>query len=69
VIGVGLNWGVPNDEFYGDADTQWTSELFYRYQAGKHLQITPSLQFISHPALNPKTDQLTLFGLRLEASF
>ncbi len=69
VVGVGLNWGRPNDELYGDVDDQWTSELFYRYQAGKRVQITPSLQLIAHPALNPNTDFITLFGLRAEISF
>jgi porin len=69
IIGVGLNWGISNDEFYGKADAQWTSELFYRYQVNKDIQITPSLQFIANPVLNTKTDTITLLGLRVEAIF
>lgn len=69
VVGIGLNWGRPNDELYGNAKDQWTSELFYRYQPNKYVQITPSLQLIAQPALNPDKDFIALFGLRLEASF
>jgi len=69
IIGLGVNWGIPNDELYGDADAQWTSELFYRYQVGKRTQITPSLQLIADPALYPDTDLIALFGLRLEVRF
>jgi porin len=40
-------------------------ELFYRLQFSQNLAVTPSLQYISDPALNPAEDSLTIFGLRL----
>jgi len=70
IYGVGLNWGKPNEELYGNnIQEQYTSELFYRYQANKQIQLTPSVQLIANPALNPHKDFLSIFGLRLEASF
>jgi len=69
LLGVGLNWGEPNSEFYGEAPTQWTSEIFYRYQSSKHTQITPSVQLLKNPALNPDSNFIALFGLRLEVTF
>lgn len=70
IYAIGLNWGKPNEELYGeDPQEQYTTELFYRYQAGKHLQLTPSIQLIANPALNPQKDFVSVFGFRLEASF
>jgi len=69
IIGVGVNWGEPNSELFSDVKEQYTSEIFYRYQAGKHFQITPSLQLIADPALNTEENFVTIFGLRVEATF
>jgi len=70
IYGIGLNWGKPNEELYGkDPKEQYTSEIFYRYQANKHIQFTPSIQLILNPALNPQDNFLTVFGFRLEATF
>jgi porin len=65
VIGLGLNWGRPNQTSFAGADDQFTSELFWRYQLTKELAITPSVQYIRDPALNPEEDSLWAFGLRL----
>ena len=64
VIGLGANWGKPNETSFGDLDDQFTTELFWRYQLTKELAITPGLQFINNPALNPDTNNLWAFGLR-----
>ncbi len=69
VIGFGLNWGIPNKELYGLSHPQWTSEIFYRYQVGKNIQITPSCQILINPALNLKKDAIALMGLRFEVKF
>jgi len=70
VIGVGLNVGDPNEEsFPGATRTQYTTELFYRWQVDTHLQITPSLQYLYHPAIDTTTDDIILLGLRVRASF
>jgi porin len=65
VIGLGFNWGDPNEASFGDVDDQYTTELFWRYQLTKELAVTPSIQYIKDPALNPDEDSLWAFGLRL----
>lgn len=65
VLGAGLNWGRPNADSFGPGlSDQWTAEVFYRLNLGKQLAITPSVQLISNPALNPQDDFLAIFGLR-----
>ncbi|SFN47651.1 porin [Bizionia echini] len=65
VLGVGLNWGQPNETtFATDLDDQFTSEIFFKWQVAHQVQITPSLQLIASPALNPNTDFTAVFGLR-----
>ena len=65
VVGVGLNWGQPNADTFGPGlDDQWTGEMFYRFNLGKQLALTPSVQLVSNPALNPTDDFLAIFGLR-----
>ena len=69
VLGVGLNWGQPNKEVYGDnAEDQGTMEVFYRMNT-KYLQITPSLQLIVNPVSNADKNVIAVFGLRLGAQF
>ena len=48
---------------------QYTIEVFYRWQLGENLALTPDLQFILDPALNPNDDFLFIFGLRLRLAF
>lgn len=70
LLGVGLNWGRPNsDTFPVDLDDQFTGEVFYRIQLTENFQITPSVQLLVDPALNPDEDFIALFGLRARASF
>jgi porin len=66
VAGIGLSWGSPAD---GTLRDQFTSELFYRFQLTQFLAVTPDVQLIVDPALNPNTDVLALFGLRVRAAF
>jgi porin len=65
VIGLGFNWGKPNQTSFEGADDQYTTELFWRYQLTKELAITPSLQYIQDPALNQEDDSLWVYGLRV----
>jgi len=65
VVGLGLNWGKPNQVSFAGAGDQYTTELFWRYQLTRELAVTPSLQYIKDPALNPAEDDLWAFGLRL----
>jgi porin len=61
VIGAGFNWGKPN----GGGRDQYTTELFWRYQLTKEVALTPSLQYILDPALDPASDDLIAVGLRV----
>ncbi len=66
VAGIGVSWGKPGD---GALRDQFTSEIFYRFQMTEFLAITPDVQLIVDPALNPTTDVLAFFGIRLRAAF
>jgi porin len=61
LVGLGVNWGDPADE---TLDEQVTSELFYRLQLAQNFAITPSIQLVLDPALNPEEDELWIAGLR-----
>ena len=70
VLGIGLNWGRPNHDTYGaDLNSQYTSEMYYRWQVEKHVQITPSVQLLVDPALNPDDEVIAVFGLRARVVF
>lgn len=64
VIGIGFNWGKPNQVSFEGADDQYTTEIFWRYQLTKELAVTPSIQYINNPALNEEEDNLWVYGLR-----
>ena len=66
VFGLGCSWGSPAD---GSLRDQFTSEVFYRFQLTQFLAVTPDIQVIVDPALNPTTDVLGVFGVRLRAAF
>ena len=69
-LGVAYNWGRPNESSWGpDLDKQHTLEVFYRIQLWKELAITPDIQYIKNPALNPEDDELWVFGLRARLAF
>jgi len=68
VIGLGFNWGKPNQTSFEGADDQYTAELFWRYQLTKELAITPSIQYIKDPALNEDKNDLWVFGLRVRVA-
>jgi len=50
-------------------DDQHTLEAFYRIQLWKELAVTPDIQYIKNPALNPKDDKLWVLGLRVRLAF
>jgi porin len=59
-LGVAVNWA----DIDGEADDQVTFEAFYFMKLAGFLEITPDIQFIKNPALNPDEDQITIYGLR-----
>ncbi len=65
VLGLGLNWGKPNEStFSPDLDDQFAIEGFVRIQVANQIAIMPDIQFIVNPALNPGAGSLWLFGVR-----
>jgi len=65
VIGLGFNWGEPNEASFEDTDDQYTTELFWKYQLTKEVAVTPSIQYIKDPALNADEDDLWVYGIRI----
>lgn len=61
LLGLGVGWGRPSD---GTLDDQGTAELFYRLQLTQNLALTPSVQLILDPPLNPDENAIGVFGLR-----
>lgn len=61
LIGIGFNWDDPSND---SLRYQYSSELFYRFQLSQNLALTPSVQWLIDPALNPDDDQILIFGLR-----
>jgi porin len=70
LLAVGFNWGRPSEDTFGpNLDDQITVELFYRLQLGAHLTVTPDVQVLVNPALNPDEDVLAVFGVRARITF
>jgi len=69
-LGVAYNWGEPNESTWAPGlDDQHTLEAFYRIQLWKEFAITPDIQYIRNPALNPDDSSLWVFGLRGRLAF
>ena len=66
VFGIGVGWGRPS---LGQLRDQYTAEMFYRWQATETLAITPDVQLIWEPSLNPLEDNIAVFGLRGRAAY
>jgi porin len=70
LLGVGLNWGQPNESSFGpNLPDQLTAEVFYRWNIAKEIALTPDVQYISDPALNPEASSVWLLGLRARLVF
>jgi porin len=62
LLGIGFNWSDPSND---DLRDQYSTEVFYRFQFAQNLALTPSLQWLVDPALNPEEDQIFVWGLRM----
>jgi porin len=70
LFGVGVNWSRPNADTFGrELDDQVTVEAFMKWQLTEGIELTPSVQYIHNPALNPEEDSTALLGLRFRAAF
>jgi porin len=66
LLGVGLNWGRPSEDTLGSGlDDQYTLEVFYRWRPLRLLTISPDLQLLFDPALNPDEDLIAVLGVRV----
>lgn len=59
-----LGFGINLANVVGNSDNQVTGELFYLFKPVPFFEITPDIQFIQNPALNPDKSQIWLVGLR-----
>jgi porin len=70
LIALGLSWGEPSEENFGvGLEDQYTAELFYRMQILQSLTVTPDVQLLIDPALNPQEDVIAVFGVRGRLAF
>jgi porin len=69
LLGFGLNWGEPNEDTWGAGlRDQYIAEIFYRWQLSKGIAITPDLQYLINPALDPEAVSVWVFGLRVRGA-
>jgi porin len=69
-LGLAYNWGEPNESSWGPGlPSQKTLEVFYRIQLFKEIAITPDVQYIKDPALNPDASSMWVYGLRARLAF
>jgi len=65
LFGVGLSKSTPSKLTIAPGlDDQITAEVFYRFMLSKHFALTPDLQYIQDPALNPNEDSIWIAGVR-----
>ena len=69
MIGWGFNWGQPNPNQGAGSDSQYATELFYRLQVGRRIQLTADVQYIRDPAANPAEDSIFVFGVRAKVAY
>jgi porin len=70
LVALGLSWGRPSEEIFGPGlNDQYTAELFYRLKLSNIITITPDVQLLVDPALNPDEDVIAIFGIRARLSF
>ena len=66
LFGIAASWEDPSNRSLRE---QNSLESFYRIQLSQNLSITPSIQVLVDPALNPNDDAITVFGLRARLEF
>lgn len=70
LLGIAYQWAEPNEKTFAPGlRNQNTTELFYRLQVSSQIAISPSIEYINSPALNPDKSSLWVFGLRARLAF
>lgn len=65
LLGAAIGWGEVNETTWGsDLSNQITMELFYRLQVSSKFALTPDVQYLINPALNPEVSSIFLWGIR-----
>ncbi len=67
--GIGLSWGRPQGASENNLRDQITAEIYYRLHLWRVLTITPDIQLLMNPALNPAEDFIAVFGIRGRIAF
>jgi porin len=66
LLGAGFGWTHPSS---GALRSQYTAETFYRLQVIQNFAITPDIQLVLHPTLNPRVNTIWVFSLRARVVF
>jgi porin len=78
LFGVGFSWAHPTSgpnlatDLLPGVDQlrdQYTWEVFYRFSLMTNLALTPDLQLVMNPPLNPGVNKLWVFGFRTRVTF
>ncbi len=70
LLGIGLNWGEPNEDTFGPGlKDQYAIEAFYRVPVGERFAVTADTQLIKDPALNPNESTIWMFNVRARFAF
>ena len=65
LLGAAVGWGQPNEStFAPDLQNQFSAEVFYRIQFSPRFEVTPDLQYLINPALNPQDSSILVWALR-----
>ena len=66
LLGLGTGWARPSDRALRH---QYTEEVFYRFHLTENLALTPDVQLVCNPALNPSEDFVWALGFRMRVAF
>ena len=70
LLGIGLNWGEPNEDTFGPGlKDQYAIEAFYRVPVGERFAVTADTQLIKDPALNSNESTIWMFNIRARFVF
>ena len=70
LLGLGLNWGEPNEDTFGPGlKNQYAIEAFFRVPVGDRFAVTADTQLIKDPALNPSESTIWMFNVRARFAF
>ncbi len=65
LLGFAAGWSEVNETTWAEGlDDQITMELFYRMQISSRVAVTPDLQYLISPAMNPDASSIFIWGIR-----